>query len=197
MRRLVAALALVALTACTTPTAPTPPPTSASSSPSAGSSATPSPTCILTSGAPKPCTTKEFEQEQLTAEAMDVYRRWIKEANRLYLAGGTLTPTDEMKATLSGDFLKSALGVFSDMKQAGVRAVSGEVRIVTLTAKTPESAGTAAFTACEDGSSLIFKRGGKTINRGTFAEEDIVAKRVDGVTVLVAASSEAVAKCAG
>ena len=190
MRPVVAAAALAVLTACT-PASPTPSPVTSSPSVSASPSATPSPTCSLGSATPKPCTTKEFEQEQFTAEAMDVYRRWIKEANRLYLAGGTLTPTDEMKATLSGIALDSAEIIFADMKKTGVRAIQGEVKIVSITPTTPEADGTATFDACSDGRTLVFQRKRKTISRGTFADERFVAKHVDGSIKLVDVMSEA------
>ena len=195
MRPVVAAAALAVLTACT-PTSPTPSPVTSSPSVSASPSATPSPTCSLGSATPKPCTTKKFEQEQFTAEAMDVYRRWIKEANRLYLAGGTLTPTDEMKATIADVVMDSAMNGFADMKRAGVRAVSGEVKIVAITPTKAKSDGTASFNACSDGRSLVFQRKGKTISRGTFADEDYVAKRIDGSIKLVDVMSEA-ARCGG
>lgn len=193
MRPVAAAAALAVLTACT-PTNPTPSPVSSSTSVVASPSATPSPTCSLGVATPKPCTTKEFEQEQFTAEAMDVYRRWIKEANRLYLAGGTLTPTDEMKATLSDVALDSAQIIFADMKRTGVRAIQGEVKIVSITPTTPKTAGTATFDACSDGRTLVFQRKGKTISRGTFADESFVAKHVAGAIKLIDVSSEAT-KC--
>jgi hypothetical protein len=125
---------------------------------------------------------------------MDVYRRWIKEANRLYLAGGTLTPTDEMKATLSDVALDSAQIIFADMKRTGVRAIQGEVKIVSITPTTPKTAGTATFDACSDGRTLVFQRKGKTISRGTFADESFVAKHVAGAIKLIDVSSEAT-KC--
>lgn len=202
MRYLVGLL-LVVLVGCTQPVTPSPsssaigPP----SSPSAPPSPSASPTCSPMGGTPRPCSPEEFEkteeQTRLTEEAIALYRRWIKESTRLYRAGGTDKPTKEMLATTAGKFRGSVLGIFQDLRAAGVRAASGEVRVESigpdLNADAPPDG--VAITACLDARSLKFQRNGKPIRNGTLAVEDVVAKKVDGQLRLWSARSGEVESC--
>lgn len=193
---------LLLLAGCTPTVAPS---TGPSGSPSAVSSAdppSPSPTCSPMGGTPRACSQQEYErtqeQNRLTEEAIALYRRWIKESTRLYRAGGTSKATPEMKAIMAGDFQRSALGVFQDLQAARTRAVSGEVKIVTIG---PDSGadvrpGTAAITSCLDARSLkLQQRGGKTIKNGTLAVEDVLAKIVDGRVLLWSVQSGEAESC--
>ena len=199
MRCLVVMLLLV-LVGCTQPVSPPPSsPTVAPSSPSV--SPTPTPTCSPMGGTSRPCSREEYqkveEQNRLTEEAIALYRRWIKESTRLYRAGGTDKPTKEMLATTAGDFQRSALGVFQDVKRAGVRAISGEVEIEVVEPDRTASVqpGTAAITACLDARSLRLFRRDKFIKQGTWAVEHVVAQTVDGHLRLWSARSGEVASC--
>lgn len=196
-------LLLVVLVGCTQPVEPSPsssaigppPSVSAPSSPSA------SPTCSPMGGTPQPCSPEDYqkteEQNRLTEEAIALYRRWIKESTRLYRAGGTDKPTKEMLAITAGDFRGSVLGVFQDIRAAQVRAVKGEVKIVTVgpdsePSKEPESA---SIKACLDARSLSFVRNGKHIRDGAMFFERVVAKRIDGKLMLWSARSGSVDTC--
>ncbi len=178
--------------------------TSPSGSPSAVSSAappSPSPTCSPMGGTPRACSQQEYErtqeQNRMTEEAIALYRRWIKESTRLYRAGGTSKATPEMKATTAGDFQGSVLGIFQDLRAAGSRAVSGEVKIVTLgpDPRTDITSDAAAIRACLDSRSLKFVRDGKVIRRGVTFVEYVVAKPVEGQLRLWSVSSGQVSSC--
>lgn len=202
MRYLVGLL-LVVLVGCTQPVTPSPsssaigPPTSPSmpSSPSAG------PTCSPMGGTPRPCSPEEFqkteEQNRLTEEAIALYRRWTKESTRLYRAGGTNKPTREMLATTAADFQKSALGVFRNLKAAGVRAAAGQVKAVAIGPNLDVHVddGEVAIVACMDSRSLKFVRNGKLIRRGALFVEYVVAGPVQGDLRLTSVSSGGVTKC--
>ena len=199
MRCLVVMLLLV-LVGCTQPVSPPPSsPTVAPSSPSV--SPTPTPTCSPMGGTPRPCSREEYqkveEQNRLTEEAIALYRRWTKESTRLYRAGGTDEPTKEMLATTAGEFRKSALGVFRDLKSAGVKATTGEVQIVQIgvDVSAPAIPGMPAVSACLDGRSLKFQRNGKFLRDGIAFKEYIVAKPISGQLRLWSVSSEVVETC--
>ncbi len=177
---------------------------SAQPTPPSASPSTPSadPMCSPMGGTPYPCSAEEYrkvqEQNGLTEEAIALYRRWTKESTRLYRAGGTTKATPEMLATTAGDFQKSALGVFQDIKATRARAISGELEIVTigpdLNAKA--KSGTVAITTCVDGRSLKFYRDRKKLRDGAAFSEDVVARLIDGKLKLWSAYSEGVASCA-
>lgn len=202
---LVLVLLLVGCTQTVTPTGSPNASASPGGQPSASSvepgSPNATPTCSPMGGTPFACTPDEYEkveqQNRLTEEAIALYRRWNKESTRLYRAGGTSKATAEMKATLSGDFLRSALGVFQDLKKSRARAASGAVKVVT--AKPDPSVavgqGQVAIATCLDGRSLRFVRDGRTIARGAFAAEDVVAKPVSGQLRLSSVQSGEVKSC--
>lgn len=178
--------------------------TSPSGSPSAVSSAdppSPSPTCSPMGGTPRACSQQEYErtqeQNRLTEEAIALYRRWIKESTRLYRAGGTSKVTPEMKATMAGDALRSGLGIFQDLKSAGVRAVSGDLKIVRVgpNASVSSSPSSVAISSCVDGRSMKFERRGRPFRDGMMFAEYLVAKTVEGRLALWDASSEVVESC--
>ncbi|MFT4295730.1 MAG: hypothetical protein QM582_09995 [Micropruina sp.] len=192
---------LVVLAGCTQPVAPSSSPSVVVSGPPSVPSATPSPTCSPMGGTPTPCSQAEYEktqeQNRLTEEAIALYRRWTKESTRLYRAGGTNKVTPEMKATTAGDFQKSALGVFQDLRAAGAKAVSGAIEIVTIGPNLGASAplGSVAITACMDARSLKFENNGKHIRDGIAFIEYVVAKPIKGELMLWEASSEVVEGC--
>ena len=179
-------------------------PSTSQSTGSATSVATPtpaaSPTCSPAGGTPRPCSAEEYqkvqEQNRLTEEAIALYRRWTKESTRLYRAGGTNKATPEMLAIMAGDALKSGLGIFSDMKGAGIRARTGQVKVVNIgPGAAAASAGSVAIQACIDGRSFRFVRSGKSIGRGTVAVEHVVAKPIDGRLKMWSVQSEVVSSC--
>lgn len=180
-------------------------PSTSQSTGSSTSVATPtpvaSPTCSPAGGTPRACSAEEYqkvqEQNRLTEEAIALYRRWTKESTRLYRAGGTNKATPEMLATLAGEYRRSALGVFKDLKDTRARAVVGGVEITKIgpNASVDVIAGTASITACLDGRSLRFERGGKTIARGSVAVEDVIAKQVAGQLRLWSVRSGKVKSC--
>lgn len=102
-----------------------------------------------------------------------------------------------MLATTAGDFQMSALGVFRDLRAAGVRAVSGEVKTVTigpdLRVNSPVDA--VAIVSCMNGRSLRFYRQGRFIRNGIEFKEYFVARTVRGKLRLWTASSEVVEAC--
>lgn len=167
------------------------------------STATPSaePTCAPMGGTPYPCSAEEYqkveEQNQLTEEAIALYRRWTKESTRLYRAGGTNKPTPEMLATTAGEFRASVLAIFQELKAARAVAKSGEVKVVTigpdLGAK--EDMGAVAIMTCLDARSLKFYRNGKHLRDGVMFLEYVVAKSVSGKFRLWSVSSEGVTEC--
>lgn len=175
------------------PTSPMP----ATSTPSAD------PMCSPMGATPYPCPADEHqkvqEQNRLTEEAIALYRRWTKESTRLYRAGGTTKATSEMLATTAGEFRASALGVFQDIRATRARAVSGELKIVTIgpDLKAKVAPGTAAITTCVDARSLKFYRDGKKLRNGAVFSEDVIAQLVDGKLKLWSAYSEGVESCAG
>lgn len=199
MRYLVGML-LVVLVGCTQPVTPSPS-SSAIGPPSLPPTPSASPTCSPMGGTPRPCSPEEYqkteEQNRLTEEAIALYRRWIAESTRLYRTGGTDKPTKEMLATTAGKFRGSVLGIFQDLRAAGVHAASGEVRVETIgpdwNADVPPDG--VAITACLDARSLRFQRNGKSIRNGTIAVEDVVAKKVDGHLRLWSARSGEVESC--
>lgn len=177
---------------------------SAQPTPPSVSPSTPSadPMCSPMGGTPYPCSADEYhkvqEQNGLTEEAIALYRRWTKESTRLYRAGGTTKATQEMLAIMAGDALKSGLGIFSDLKSAGVRASAGQVKVMSIGPDaTPIEAGGVAIKACIDGQSLRFVRDGKSIGRGAVAVEQVVAKSVGGRLKMWTVQSEAVDSCQG
>lgn len=204
MRCLVVMLLLV-LVGCTQPVSPPPsssaigPPSSASAQPSPSGS----PTCSPMGGTPRPCSSEEYqkteEKYRLTEEAIALYRRWTKESTRLYRVGGTEKPTKEMLATTAGDFQKSALGVFRNLKAAGVRAAAGQVKAVAIGPNLDVHVddGEVAIVACMDSRSLKFVRNGKVIRRGALFVEYVVASPVQGGLRLTSVSSGGVTKCSG
>ena len=110
-----------------------------------------------------------------------MYRRWNKESNRLYRAGGTLKVTPEMEATTTDQAQKSALALFRDLRAGGVRAVSGSAKLVSIGPRDAEvKAGEVALKTCVDGTSFRFAASGKTISRGVVATEQLLLKPVDG-----------------
>lgn len=201
---LVLVLLLVGCTQTVTPTGSPNASASPGGQPSASSvepgSPNATPTCSPMGGTPYGCTPDEFtkveEQNRLTEEAIALYRRWIKESTRLYRAGGTNKATAEMKAIMAGDALKSGLGIFQDMEKAGIRATSGQVKIVHVGPNSsPAKEGSVAIQSCIDGRSLKFVRAGKTISRGTTARENVVLRTVNGHLKLWTATSEEVTSC--
>lgn len=167
------------------------------------STATPTaePTCAPMGGTPYPCSAEEYqriqEQNQLTEEAIALYRRWTKESTRLYRAGGTSKPTPEMLAIMAGDALKSGLGIFQDLKAAQARAVSGEVEIVRIGPDPSRQVqpGSVAIVACMDGRSLKFESKGKRVSSGALYMEYVTSAPVDGKLRMVSAASEGVKSC--
>lgn len=126
---------LLFLAGCSPSVAPSQsPPVGSSSAPSVAGSASPSPTCSPIGGMAAPCSPDEYAkveaQNKLVNEAIAVYKRWTKERTRLYRTGGTNTVTPEMSATTAGEAQSSALGIFKDLKAAGVRAQSGSLRVI-------------------------------------------------------------------
>ncbi|MFT4227507.1 hypothetical protein [Micropruina sp.] len=204
MRYLVGLL-LVVLVGCTQPVTPSPsssaigPPTS----PSMPSSPSASPTCSPMGGTPRACSPEEFqkteEQNRLTEEAIALYRRWTKESTRLYRAGGTDKPTKEMLEITAGDFRGSVLGIFQDIKAARVRALKGEVKIVTIgpDGEPSKNLDEVSIKACLDSRSLSFFRNGKHIRDGGMFFERVITRRIDGKLVLWSARSGSVDTCAG
>ena len=174
---------------------------SAQPTPPSVSPSTPSadPMCSPMGGTPYPCSADEYhkvqEQNGLTEEAIALYRRWTKESTRLYRAGGTTKATQEMLAIMAGDALKSGLGIFKDLKAAGIRAVSGGVSIVTIDVDADGDKGDVAIKTCIDGRSLKFEHAGKATSRGVLARERVVFKPVNKQLKMWTASSEAVASC--
>lgn len=192
---------LLFLAGCSPSVAPSQsPPVGNSSAPSVAGSASPSPTCSPIGGTAAPCSPDEYArveaQNKLVNEAIAVYRRWEKESNRLYRAGGTTKATPEMTATTTGAFQKSVLSIFSDVKRSGIRAVSGQVIIANLVAS-PTLSNEVMISVCRDGRSLKFERSGKAISQGVIAAEDIAARRIDGVVKLWSVKSEVVKSCSG
>lgn len=198
---LVLVLLLVGCTQTVTPSTsqsaqPTPP-MPATSTPSAD------PTCSPMGGTPYPCSADEHqkvqEQNRLTEEAIALYRRWTKESTRLYRAGGTTKATPEMLAIMAGDALRSGLGIFQDVKAARARAVSGEIKVVTIgpDLKVKTKPGYAAIYACLDGRSLKFYRDGKKFRNGVMFSENVVARTIDGKLKLWSATSQGETSCSG
>ncbi len=177
---------LLFLAGCSPSVAPSQsPPVGSSSAPSVAGSASPSPTCSPIGGMAAPCSPDEYAkveaQNKLVNEAIAVYRRWNKESNRLYRAGGTLKVTPEMEATTTDQAQKSALALFRDLRAGGVRAVSGSAKLVSIGPRDAEvKAGEVALKTCVDGTSFRFAASGKTISRGVVATEQLLLKPVDG-----------------
>lgn len=197
MRYLLVGLLLLA--GCSPAASPTQSPTANTpSTPGVAASPSPSPTCSPIGGTASPCSPEEYAeveaQNKRVNEAIAVYRRWEKESNRLYRTGGTTKVTPEMAATTDGDFRKSVLSIFTEVKRGGIRATTGQVKIATLVAA-PTSPVEITLNVCRDGRSLEFKRAGKTISRGVIAVEDIVAKRSGDVVKLWSVKSEVVTSC--
>lgn len=193
---------LLLLAGCTQPVAPSPSSSSSSTTTSAAPpTPTPSPVCSPTGGTPRACSPEEVEktekQNRLTEEAIALYRRWTKESTRLYRAGGTDKPTKEMLATTAGEFQGSVLGIFQDIKSAHIRAVAGEIIIVSIGphSGTAPAAGSTGIVACMDSRSLKFERGGKPIRDGILFKEYVVAKLIKEELRLWDVSSEVVKSC--
>lgn len=201
MKYLLALLLLLA--GCTQTVAPSTGPTSQLPSAPSSGTATPSatPICSPMGGTPVPCSAEEHrkveEQNRLTEEAIALYRRWTKESTRLYRAGGTNKATPEMLATTAGEFRASVLGIFQDVKAARAKAISGEVKIVTIggDSRAQPERGSAAITACLDARSLKFYRDGKKLRDGPMFFENVVAKPVDGRIKLWSVHSGGVESC--
>lgn len=203
MRYLVGLL-LVVLVGCTQPVTPSPSSSAAGPpSPSMPPSPSASPTCSPMGGTPRPCSPEEYqkteEQNRLTEEAIALYRRWTKESTRLYRAGGTDKPTKEMLAITAGDFRGSVLGIFQDIKAAQVRALKGEVKVITIgpDGESPKDIKDVSIKACLDSRSLRFFRNGKHIRDGAMFFERVVARRIDGKLMLWSARSGSVDTCTG
>lgn len=193
---------LLFLAGCSPSVAPSQsPPVDSSSVPSVAGSASPSPTCSPIGGTAAPCSPDEYArveaQNKLVNEAIAVYKRWTKESNRLYRTGGTQKLTPEMRETTAGEFQKSALGVFLDLRSAGIRAVSGELKILSIlpTQGSEPSTSGVAITACVDGRSQKFEQRGRKFRNGVIFEEDIVVKTIGGQMRLWSAMSGEVEKC--
>lgn len=196
---LVLVLLLVGCTQTVTPSTsqsaqPTPP-MPATSTPSAD------PTCSPMGGTPYPCSADEHqkvqEQNRLTEEAIALYRRWTKESTRLYRAGGTTKTTPEMLATTAGEFRKSVLAIFRDLRNARAKAVSGELRIMTIGPDLKDNLEprSAAIRACVDARSISLEREGKKLRSGTIFVEYAIAKMVEGELRLWSVSSGKVESC--
>ena len=162
----------------------------------------PTPTCSPIGGTPSPCSPDEYAkveaQNKLVNEAIAVYKRWTKERTRLYRTGGTNTVTPEMSATTAGEAQSSALGIFKDLKAAGVRAQSGSLRVIAvgpIVAEGTPSDGV-VIRACVDGTSLKFVREGKSVNTGVKFEEDITFRSINGGLRMWSVASESVKSCA-
>lgn len=161
----------------------------------------PTPTCSPIGGTPSPCSADEYAkveaQNKLVNEAIAVYRRWTKENSRLYRVGGTRNITPEMEVTTAGEFRKSALLTFSDIKAAGIRAVSGDIKIVSIGPDlgVEDVTGQAAIVACLDGRSMRLEQRGRAFRAGVTFVEHVVAKTIDGDMKLWAVRSSEVKSC--
>lgn len=193
---------LLFLAGCSPSVAPSQsPPVGSSSAPSVAGSASPSPTCSPIGGMAAPCSPDEYAkveaQNKLVNEAIAVYRRWTKENSRLYRVGGTRNITPEMEVTTAGEFRKSALLTFSDIKAAGIRAVSGDIKIVSIGPDlgVEDVTGQAAIVACLDGRSMRLEQRGRAFRAGVTFVEHVVAKTIDGDMKLWAVRSSEVKSC--
>lgn len=159
------------------------------------------PTCLPMGGTPYPCSADEYqkvqEQNRLTEEAIALYRRWTKESTRLYRAGGTTTATPEMLATTAGEFQKSVLAIFRDLKKARAKAVSGKLRILTIGPGTKDGieSNSVAIRACVDARSIRLERDGSKLRDGTIFVEYFTARMVRGQLRLWSVSSGEVEAC--
>ncbi len=160
----------------------------------------PTPTCSPIGGTPSPCSPDEYAkveaQNKLVNEAIAVYKRWLKESNRLHRVGGTLRVTTEMEATTAGEAQRSALAIFGNLRRGGVRAVSGSAKLVTIGPRDVDvEPGQVALQTCVDASSFKFVANGKTVRRGFETTEELLLEPVEGQLKISSVSARVAKSC--
>ena len=179
--------------------------TLAACTPTAGPSASPTPapsyTCSPAGSTPSPCSQADYEktqaQNQLAAEAEQVYRRYFAENVRILRAGNVTEATPEMKATLAEDALADTLQLYRDYAKDKVRFKGGEIKLKTLEPRfdLTENGSTVVLQACWDASSTNIETRGKPGDAGQIVGERAFMREVDGQLRIVVFYSRGQDKC--
>ncbi len=161
----------------------------------------PSPTCSPYDSAPRPCTPEEYaenrEQNELIAQAEQVYRKYWSENVRLYRVGGTQSATQPLIDTLIGEALRSSLEVYRDLKANKTKAEGGSFDIVSLAPQPTRTrdGSVMSLTVCWRTRNVKYRLGGKTITRNATVSEDLYFRMLDDALRIFQVESEKVSKC--
>jgi hypothetical protein len=161
----------------------------------------PSPTCSPYDSAPRPCTPEEYaenrEQNELIAQAEQVYRKYWAEDERLQRSGGTRKATRVLLDSLTGNALKSAMAVYRDLKANKTKAEGGRFTILSLTPRPTRTkeASAMSLAVCWQVKNVKFKVDGETLTRNATVLEDSYFHQVDGALKIFAFQSREVPKC--
>ncbi len=191
IRTTITALTLITVMGCT-PTQPTTTPPA------------PSPTCTPEAGGnPYPCTPYDHDQmiakDKLYTEAEAVYRGFLSEEANIYQLGGVDKPTPNLLATATGPYLEDSMAIYRHLKQARLKVVAGEPRVVWVRRAPDQSiAGSVvALSSCRDSQEVLMSGPDGAVTHGRAVEETAYFVREGEVLKIRASRSKVVPKCNG
>lgn len=164
----------------------------------------PSPTFLCTpdpSGSPVECSPEQYSEEVrlnvLYGEATKNYQRYFAENVKLLRAGGADKATANLLAVAGGPYLESTLTNLRQMRQLGVKAGPGDIRLARLDRSPGATARgyEVALAVCVDSRGVQLVQNGVDLKPGSLYAETVYFQRDGGVLKLWAAEGQRVTDC--